>query len=365
MKVGLVTPEFSPLEGELGAFACELYRVLEYSGCDPVVLTTRPSSLPRVAYIRSMGPMSFSYKFALRSKGFIRETGVDVLHVLGGPEGVRLLASVSVPVIYTVPGLFHHHRSGMKNSWTSVLQRTVSGILERISYGHATRIVCPTSFVSNLINKQYTAHFDKIVVIPTGVDVSRYESSDQDRHVGRLLYVGNAKPYLGLEILLKALKIVVEANPNAHLVIVEGDTFSRYKIDHWLQQMELEDSVYVVGDISEEELAEEYGKAEIMVVPALAGGLGVRCLEAMACGLPVVGTRVHGVEEIVEDDSTGILVPPGDVNALADSIISLLRDSERRHELGERGRFNATRKYDSRTLVHEVIKLYTDVLHRP
>lgn len=362
MKVGLVTPEFSPLVGELGAFACELYRGLEHLGCNPVVLTTRPSSLPRVAYMRSMGPVSFSYKFALRSKGFIRETGVDVVHVLGGPEGVRLLARVPVPVIYTVPGLMRQHQAGMNNSWTGVLQRFVIDALEGMSYGHAARIVCPTSFVSDSIKKRYKGHADKIVVIPPGVDVSGYESSGQKRHVGRLLYVGNAKPHLGLENLLRALKIVVEAIPNAHLVIVEGDTFLRYKIDHWLQEMELKSVVHVLGDVSGEELAEEYRKAEIMVVPPLTGGLGVRCLEAMASGLPVVGTRVPGVEEIVEDDSTGILVPPGDVAALAGSITSLLRDSERRDRLGDQGRSNAKQKHDSGTLIHEVIKLYSEVV---
>ena len=362
MKIGLVIPEFSPLGGDLGPYAYELYRQLDSLGWGPVVLTTRPASLPRVASLRATGPMSFSYKVSLRSSAFVASSGVDLLHLLGGPEGVTLFTRSPVPVVYTVPSLFAHHQLSMKPSLAKALPRALRRALEKRSYHRASRLVCPWPSVEEALVNWYGASPGQVRVLPPGVDVTTYHPPDGNREPGRLLYVGSAAPHQGLHLLLQALQKVVETSPSSHLVIVEGDTFQRHQVVRWIQGLELEGSTQVIGQISQQELVAEYQKAEVLVVPSLAGGLGIRCLEAMACGLPVVGTRVHGVEDAVEDGVTGLLVPLGDVDALATSIVALLEAPERRHTLGVQGRARVEERYDSTARVRQLVSLYEEVL---
>ncbi|MGQ0572516.1 MAG: glycosyltransferase, partial [Armatimonadota bacterium] len=86
------------------------------------------------------------------------------------------------------------------------------------------------------------------------------------------------------------------------------------------------------------ELPDEYRSATVCVVPSHWETFGNVCLEAMACGRPVIASRVGGLPEAVEDGRTGVLVPPGDADALAAQILRLLRDRHTREALGSAAR---------------------------
>ena len=85
-------------------------------------------------------------------------------------------------------------------------------------------------------------------------------------------------------------------------------------------------------------------------------------LEAMACGKPVVATRIGGVPEVVEEGKTGLLVPPGDSPALAEALLRLLRDPALRTRMGEAGRRRAERLFDQRRQVEQITAVYDNIL---
>jgi len=100
----------------------------------------------------------------------------------------------------------------------------------------------------------------------------------------------------------------------------------------------LKDSVALLGDVSREQLADEYVNADLFCLPSVQEGFGIVFLEAMAAGLPVVACRAAAIPEVVLDGVTGALVPPRDPDALADALVGLARDSARARRLGDEGR---------------------------
>jgi glycosyltransferase involved in cell wall biosynthesis len=102
--------------------------------------------------------------------------------------------------------------------------------------------------------------------------------------------------------------------------------------------LDLGDSVVLLGDVTRAQLAEEYVNADVFCLPSVQEGFGIVFLEAMAAGLPVVACRAAAIPEVVHDGATGVLVPPRDPAALARAIGDLLRDPARRKALGDEGR---------------------------
>jgi glycosyltransferase involved in cell wall biosynthesis len=99
----------------------------------------------------------------------------------------------------------------------------------------------------------------------------------------------------------------------------------------------------------------------VFVLPSLWEGLPGSVLEAMAAGLPVVGTDVNGTREVVVDGETGLLVPPDDVDALTDALRTLFADASLRRAMGRRGRERAEREYSIAALVERKAQLLREL----
>ena len=102
----------------------------------------------------------------------------------------------------------------------------------------------------------------------------------------------------------------------------------------------------------------------LFVFPSLKEGLGVALLEAMACGLPVVATRAGGVIDIVEDNRSGLLVPPRDAASIADAIASLANDTKRRAQLGRAASARVSENFSMDAMTKKTIDLYRACLVR-
>ncbi|MBM3496086.1 MAG: glycosyltransferase family 4 protein, partial [Armatimonadetes bacterium] len=98
--------------------------------------------------------------------------------------------------------------------------------------------------------------------------------------------------------------------------------------------------------------------ADVVVVPSRTEGQGLVALEAMALGVPVVASRVGGLPEVVEDQLTGLLVPPDDWEALADALLRLAMDPSLRARLGEAARLRVRERFSIETLLDRMAELY-------
>lgn len=173
----------------------------------------------------------------------------------------------------------------------------------------------------------------------------------------RLLFVGRLAPVKGLRILLEALAEARQTRPGLSLTIV-GDGPDRAALEALAAP--LGDAVIFTGALSQADVADRLAASDALVLPSFAEGVPVVLMEAMAAGLPVLATQVAGVPELVENGVSGILVPPGDSDALRAGLLTLADDPARRAEMGRAGRAKVVRDFDVRQEAARLARLFRD-----
>ncbi len=163
----------------------------------------------------------------------------------------------------------------------------------------------------------------------------------------KLLSVANCSPLKGLDTLIEAIHLL--DNPKITLEVVGNDNFDPIyckRIKEKVLACKLEKRVIFHGVIEPKILSGFYSEADIFVLPSLYEPFGIVFAEAMSFGLPIIATRVGGIPELVEDEGNGFLVPPGDVDLLADAIDNLSSDAELRERFGRRS-YEKSRKLNT------------------
>ena len=172
-----------------------------------------------------------------------------------------------------------------------------------------------------------------VTVIPNGVDLDQFHPSDTPTSPYQILFVGRLVPSKGVDVVIRAFGAVLRRLPEARLMIA-GDGDQRLYLERLARFLGLRQRVSFLGWKSPAELARLYRASAVTSVPSLYEPFGLVALEAMACGRPVVVSRVGGLAEIVEDGVSGYTVEAGDHLDLATRLATVLSDrtlAENRH----------------------------------
>jgi L-malate glycosyltransferase len=170
-----------------------------------------------------------------------------------------------------------------------------------------------------------------------------------------LVNVGALVPHKGQKFLVEAMARVRRAVPDAQLVIF-GDGELRPALEAQIRDLGLEKHVVLAG--FRDDVLALTKSADLFVMSSVTEGLGSTLLDAMAMGLAVAGTRAGGIPEAVADGVTGLLVPPGDSQALADAIVRLLGDAAARRRMGDAGRARVAAQFGVDRLVEGTLAVY-------
>ena len=217
--------------------------------------------------------------------------------------------------------------------------------LSRRTFNKARKLVSWHQWGKESLVRDYGVNADKVSVIPPGIDLDRWNFPREQNsgHTGRvrLLFVGGDFRRKGGDTLLTAFRRDLMKECEIDIVTreqVSTEGLVNVRVHHGLGP-------------NTPELMALYARADVFVFPTLADTLPLAIMEAMASGLPVVTTRVGALTEEVEHGLTGFLVPPGDVNALAEATLRLVKDPELRRAMSIAGRrfaderFNGSRNY--------------------
>jgi len=229
----------------------------------------------------------------------------------------------------------------------------------------------------------YGADPRKIVVIPLGVDLELFRPIPRDEamaaigmdvpsHQRLVLFVGRLDPLKGLDTLLRAMCKLKQQEPELSkdlcLVIIGGDVDKDSAewddelecLDKLKDEVGISELVTFLGSRAQNDLPYYYSAAEVCIVPSHYESFGLVALEAMACGTPVIASRVGGLQHTIEDGVTGFLVPAGEPEALAAKLQQILSD----HALREQLAMNARRKaqaYTWHSVADRIISLYEEL----
>jgi glycosyltransferase involved in cell wall biosynthesis len=192
---------------------------------------------------------------------------------------------------------------------------------------------------------------ERMIVIQNGIvpaDPDRAAGDSVRREMGLaehevlLLSVGRLVYQKGHEFLIRAMPAILGRHPRVKAVIC-GEGGLRGLLQAQIAELRLEASVYLTGN--RRDIDRFLNTADIFVLPSRWEGLPVALLEAMSVGLPVVATHVEGVEEVIQNETQGLLVPPGDPEALAAAVIELIGRGESRRRMGEAARRRIEESY--------------------
>jgi len=140
--------------------------------------------------------------------------------------------------------------------------------------------------------------------------------------------------------------------------VLAGDGPERAKVERILAQGGVLDRSILLGNVPNEQMLDVYRAADLSVLPSFMEATSITGLESMACGLPLVGTRVGGIPVLIEDGASGTLVEPGDPAALAAAIRELVLQPALRRRMGERARELAERRFSWRGIALQTLDVY-------
>ncbi len=219
---------------------------------------------------------------------------------------------------------------------TWMLERDVPKVFKNIP-----TIAVSASTKEDLVRRGMIA--ERIRVVPNGIDLDFFSPGSAPRtDRPTLLFVGRLKKYKRVDLLLDAVALLAAESVEVELLIV-GEGEERPALEARIRRLGLSSHVRMLGFVSEEEKREAFRRAWIHVLTSPKEGWGISNIEAAACGTPSVASDAPGLRESVVDGRTGLLVPHGDVGALAAAIRSLLADGPLRERMGREGRAFAER----------------------
>ncbi len=235
------------------------------------------------------------------------------------------------------------------------LVRALSIRLESHSLRRACAISSPSAMLADFIRHSCQVK-QPITIIPYPVDTSKFVPGDERAKPPVILFVGRVEKRKGADVLMRAASRVWAEYPDCNFVFA-----GRVCDDIKEMTASIPPSVQFLGVQSREQLVTLYQRAAILAVPSLWDNSPNTIYEAMACGTPVIASRVGGVPELVEDGGTGQLFPSNDSAALADAILSLLADPGLRERMGQRARDKAVALYSLDRIAGQTMEFYNSL----
>jgi glycosyltransferase involved in cell wall biosynthesis len=343
----------------------------------PYEMVTSPTGLARLLVDRS--------EFALRALRLLRGTEADVVHVYL-PFAANVLATVA-------PGI--RDRMVFTAQLGELRLDALGGDGEGTETGDspdvpaAVRYVSPDVYLAKraahttVLNTHVRDIFreqgvppERLTHVPNGVDLDafgdvgaaarervreRYGLGDRDV----VLFVGTVMPRKGVaEFVRAAARVATDAGLDDAQFVVAGeadlDEAYRERVDAVAAEAGIEDRLTYTGYLEDETLVPLYAAADVFVLPSFEEGFGMVVSEAMAARTPAVASDISGVAQQVDDGESGLLVPPGDVDALTEALVTLLSDAERRRAMGDRAAERA-RRFDWERVTDQYLDVYRRV----
>lgn len=305
----------------------------------PIPIKTKKEISPKIA-------LSF-----FRLKSFIEKNHIDLVHTHSRTTqvlGCLLHKFTGVRHISTCHGFFKRR------------------FLRRMFPCWGEMVIAISEPVKEHLIKDFRVEEKNIMVIHNGIEADRFRALDFKSGVrskkelglgdGAVIgIVARLSDVKGHIYLIEAMKIVLNNDPSAQLLIV-GEGKEKENLRKKTDGLGITKSVFFIPDVPDTIAA--LAAIDIFVMPSLKEGLGLALMEAMAAGLPVIGSNVGGIKSLIQDGLNGILVEPADSKGLAEAILKLLKDSKKRESLGGAAQKFIAKSFSLERMIIDTEKVY-------
>jgi glycosyltransferase involved in cell wall biosynthesis len=359
-------------DGDVRAYGVSFYDVRKSQLLKLPLRLNRLVFYPAGALLRSPSSFYMELLYGGHIEDLIKRLGPDLLHAhFAYPEGwAAYLAKVRlkqrIPLVVTLHGY-------------DILIEPSVGYGIRLSKHHETLVkkvlkAADAVIVASRAVFNETASLvkdmGKIHLVPNGVDIKRFNPklngniirkwfTIEDKQV--IFALRHHRAVYGVSYLLLAAKLILDKRKDAAFIIGgDGPLLDYHKM--LTRRLGISSCVFFTGRIPREEVPLYYAASDVVVVPSLQEAWGLVATEAMACGKPVVASRVGGLPDQVIDGYNGFLVPPRDPRALADRILYLLENPSEARRMGLNGRRLAEERFDIEKRIDNIVKLYRELV---
>jgi glycosyltransferase involved in cell wall biosynthesis len=304
----------------------------------------------------SLGPSSFKSPglavAILRLSAYLRRHAVRLVHCFdfySNIVGVPAARLARTPVVIASQRDMGNLRSRGQQS------------IHSIALGLATHILVNSEAIAAGLAHTRAARHNRLEMVPNGVDLARFEpvAAPASDELTTIATLANLRPEKGLIQLVEAAAIVTRKVPRARFVIW-GEGALRADLEARIRTLGLTGRVEMRG--ATREPAQALKQCQIFVLASLSEASSNVVLEAMATGLPVVGTRVGGIPGLVDDNRTGLLVPPDNAPAIAEAILRLIEAPAMASEMGAQGRARALAEFGMNRMHERIDSFYCRAL---
>ncbi|MDC8447744.1 MAG: glycosyltransferase [Nitrospira sp.] len=282
---------------------------------------------------------------------FTHSYPVSIIHAHTG--SVSSWASIQAAKRHKIPCVVTYHGSEVH---TALAGRQQGWELCRDSFG-AADLNLPVSRALEAILRSSTQPVGRCETLLLGVDRRRFFPALELALEPQVLYVGRIERAKGVYDLLDAWVRVLAHCPDARLTLI-GEDRTGGSVHRQVQSLGINESVILTGPLSGHQVADMMRRSRIFCLPSHNEGTPVCIMEALSCGLPVVATRVGGIPDVVEHEKTGLLVAKGNVQGVADALLSLFRDPSRCVQMGKEARAFADTHLDIARTANRLVDLY-------
>ena len=385
MKILMVAPYLYPEVGGLESYVYNISKRMVERGFDVTILCSTRDRIDekkdldgikviglRPNFILSNTPIRLDLFFTMSK--LVKENDFNIINA---HTPVPFYADVAAMVskIQKIPFVLTYHNDNIKNTFAmNIIANVYNYSFNLITLKLSKFTITPSPYCYN--ESKFLKKFkNKLRWIPPGVDINKYDIGNSfkihdDHGIPRsskiVLFVGQmskAHAHKGIDDLIKSFKRILDDAKEAYLVLVgKGNMILEYK--KMCQSYGILDNVIFTGFVDEIELIEYYKNSDIIILPSttVQEGFGMVLIEGNACGKPVIGTRVGGIQYVIKDGETGLLVPPKNPEALAGAIIKILNDKDLAKKMGENGRRLVEERYTWKRVAEMTEKVYEGVI---
>lgn len=353
MKILMLSWEYPPrIVGGIARVVHDLSKRLIKDGHDVYVITYREGDAP--AYEDDKGVqvyridnymispnnfidwvMQMNFNMIAKANELIA-SGIkfDVVHAhdwLVAYSAKTIKSSYNIPLVSTI----HAHEAGRNNGIHDEVQRYINDTEWLLTY-ESSEVIVNSNFMKGELQRTFNLPFDKINVIPNGINMTAFNGVEKDYEFRRnyamdnekiILFMGRLVNEKGIQHLIDAMPKVLANYHDAKLVIAgKGGMLDELKAK--VNYLGIQNKVYFAGYLNAKQVAKMYKCADLAVFPSTYEPFGVVTLEAMLAGIPTVVSDIGGLNEIVEHGKNGMKSYAGNANSIADSILSLLYNPE-------------------------------------
>ena len=351
MKILMLTWEYPPrIVGGIARVVHDLSKRLIKDGHEVTVITYRDGNVPEYENDKGVEVyrvdnymihpnnfidwiMQLNFNMIAKATEVInKEGGFDVIHAhdwLVTYAAKSLKQSFNLPMVATI----HATEAGRNSGIHDDTQRYINDTEWLLTY-EATEVIVNSNYMKGHVQGLFGLPFDKISVIPNGINLNNFTGIDRDYDFRRrfamdnekiILYVGRLVYEKGVQHLISAMPKILENYHDSKLVIAgKGGMIDELKSQ--VESMGLSNKVYFTGYLNQKEVQKMYKCADVAVFPSTYEPFGIVALEAMLSERPIVVSDIGGLNEIVEHKKNGMKAYCGNPNSFADSILELLYD---------------------------------------